>query len=313
VDHNDHLEHDGEPSLRAFIRAPERVFAWALSGATSGRPRVVAAIRREVARLIGVPPRLLVAGLDAALRSADVPAALHRLQELGAIAVCLPEVEALVDFHQSCSVHHKDLWEHTVAVVAKCPMDLDIRWAALLHDTGKIATRAVDASGKVTFLRHEGLGARLAIGVTARLEMDPARAQRIAFIIGHHGRINAYEPSWSDRAVRRLMADAGEGLSDLLAFSSADYTTKRTRKAARIQSNLADLVARIGAQRAAEAAPRLPSGMGDLIARRFGLSPGPEIGARIARLEAMITAGEVAADATPEALLNMLGGSAQKV
>ncbi|MFB6262674.1 MAG: RNA nucleotidyltransferase, partial [Bradymonadaceae bacterium] len=66
---------------------------------------------------------------------------LHRTRALGFM---LPEVEALTDLHESCPVHHKDVWAHTLEVVERAPAERALRWAALLHDVGKPWTRRVD-------------------------------------------------------------------------------------------------------------------------------------------------------------------------
>ncbi len=282
----------------AFERTPEVVFAWAravAAGAPEPRPEVVAAVRREIGRLDGVAPEVLCGCVDAALVRPAVAAELAALQRWGVLRLLLPEVDAIVGFHDSCSVHHKDLWDHTLKVVAKIEPDPDLRWAALMHDAGKIATRALGVDGKVYFLRHEAVGARLFRGVAARLEMEPERAERVAFVVGQHGRANAYERSWSDRAVARLARHAGERLPDLLAFSRADWTTKRTAKASRILADLEHLIERLEALAARRATPRrFPPGLGRAVGEHLGVGEGKAVGAALAWLDAEIDAGRLA-------------------
>ena len=95
------------------------------------------------------------------------------------------------------------------------PADPDLRWAALFHDVDKLATRSEDGSGKVMYWHHEELGGWIARGILARLMMPVQRLERIVFIVSHHGRVNAYERQWSDRAVARLDREMGAGLADL--------------------------------------------------------------------------------------------------
>ena len=268
-------------SLTAFQDAPLAVFAAARAAALDAEARQAPepAVRRELGRLAGVPKGDVAAALD---------------------AVLVPEVQALVGFHESSPAHHKDLWEHTLLVVARIPADADLRWAALMHDAGKIGTRHIDERGKVAFLRHESLGALLLRGVAARLGWSEARTERVAFVVEHHGRINAYERSWSDRAVHRLVRDAGGRLADLLAFSSADFTTKRTAKALRIEENLRHLRARLERLEAEEAAANaLPSDVGHAIVAGLGLEPGPRVGEILAWLRAEVVAGRLPRGADP--------------
>lgn len=297
---------DDLAAVDAFVRDPRVVFAWAhveagdldaasLDGAS---PPVTdlgtARIRRELGRLTAVAPEELLAAFDRALLSPCVLDVLRALQRLGVMALLLPEVDGLVGFHRSCPVHHKDLWDHTLKVIARMAPDADLRWAALMHDAGKIATRVVGEDGKVAFLRHEPVGAWLMHGVARRLGFPAARAERVAFVIEHHGRVNAYEQGWTDRAVGRFARDAGERLDDLLAFSSADFTTKRSAKATRIQENLQDLRARLVRLHAEAAAqPMFPRGLGAEVAALLGIRPGPEVGEVMTWLKAEVTAGHL--------------------
>lgn len=259
-------------------------------------PAVVPDDRRDIGRIIDGAPEVALACMDALLKGPQVSRALTWLEAVGALGVWLPEVQALVGFHTSSPVHHKDLWAHTLEVLERTPPDPDLRWVALLHDIGKVATRHIFGSGQVSFHGHERLGAWLAQGIAARFTMTRERAARIAFIVEHHARVNAYERGWTDRAVRRLVRDAGEHLDDMLRFSSADYTTKRARRASRIQAELSELKARIEALRLeSEAVNPLPERLGKALCDGLGLRPGPEIGQAIAWLKAEIVAGRLKA------------------
>ncbi|MGM0574899.1 MAG: HD domain-containing protein [Myxococcota bacterium] len=264
-------------------------------------------VRRHVARAHDLAPRDLLRLLDRLLLGPRAGRGLELLGASGLLQLLLPEVAALVGFHTTCRVHHKDLWAHTVEVVERTVADADLRWVALLHDVGKVPTRHVDERGRVNFLRHERVGGVYARGIGARLEMPPERIDRVAYVIEHHARVNAYEPRWSDRAVRRLMRDAGDRLGDLLTFSAADFTTRRKAKASRIRSNLRELRQRIARLRAEdEARPLLPKGMGRVICDALGLAPGPGIGERLAWLEERVRAGDLPARAAPRVYVDAL-------
>lgn len=259
------------------------------------------ACRREAARVLDPGFEAIVEGLDAILIAPRPSLGLEVLRVSGALAILLPEVFALDGFDQSCRVHHKDLWAHTLEVVERATADADIRWAALMHDVGKVPTRALDERGRVSFLRHERVGALLMRGVGARLCIEPGRIERIAYIIEHHARVNAYRRDWSDRAVRRLARETGPHLGDLMAFSGADYTTRRREQASRIRGNLRDLARRLEALAAVDATPpALPRRMGRALCEALELAPGPEVGAHLDWLKGEISEGRIPRGASAE-------------
>lgn len=261
---------------------------------------------RERARVLDVAPEVALEFLDRVLTGSGASDAIRFLEATGALEVLLPEVAALVGFHESCPVHHKDLWSHTLEVLERTPTSADLRWVALLHDTGKLSTRTVDGTRGVSFLKHEQVGAHLMQGVGARLAMGAERIARITFVINHHGRFNAYESSWSDRAVRRLIRDSGEHLEDLLAFGRVDYTTRKPERRRRIEGRLRDLEARIKElTEDPETTPELPSGLGTALMEGLGLSPGPDLGRIMNGLRDEIASGRLSGDAPVETFLEV--------
>jgi poly(A) polymerase len=261
---------------------------------------------RQRARVLDVAPDVALRSLDRALTGPRASGAVRFLEATGALGILLPEVAALVDFHESCPVHHKDLWSHTLEVLERTPASADLRWVALLHDTGKLSTRTVDDARGVSFLKHEQVGAHLMQGVGARLAMGAERIARITFVISHHGRFNAYESSWSDRAVRRLIRDSGEHLEDLLAFGRVDYTTRKPERRRRIEGRLRDLETRL--KRLTEdpvSTPELPSGLGTALMEGLGLNPGPDLGRVMAGLRDEIASGRLSGDAPAETFLEV--------
>jgi len=245
-----------------------------------------------------------VEAIDAILLAPEPLLGLETLLDNGALERLLPEVYAIVDFHKSCPVHHKDLWTHTLEVLERSRPDANLRWAVLLHDVGKIETRALDEAGRVSFHGHEELGAQLMREVGSRLGMDPERTERIAVIIERHGRVNAYTPQWSDKAVRRLIRESGSALEDLLAFSSADYTTRRRARQRRIAASLEHLAERITRlKQEDQRRVTLPRGLGSALAHALDIPPGPAIGRLIEELKQRVERGELERDSSLEALI----------
>ena len=253
----------------------------------------LAVLRQQAPEILKLDAGQRLELLDQILVSPRVDCALSLLEETGILGVLLPEVVALKGFHESSPIHHKDLWTHTLIVTRNTEPDADLRWTALFHDVGKIPSRQVSPKGKLTFWRHEAVSSWLFRGAAARLALPLQRRERIAFVIEHHARVNAYEPTWSDRAVRRLIRDAGPYLADIIAFASADYTTERPRTVKRIRNRLKHLRERLeGLEKDSEL--RLPTGLGAEIQRSLKLEPGPKLGEAMTWLRARLLAGELA-------------------
>jgi poly(A) polymerase len=249
---------------------------------------------REAARR---DPSAFRARLDRVVMGGDPELGLDTLLLNGALAAILPEVHAMVGFGDG-EWRHKDVWKHTKQVVRQSPQRLEVRWAALFHDIGKIKTRSISPDGKVHFLGHAEVGTRMFEKLDRRLVIfapEPALKETVRFLILHHLRANQYEESWTDSAVRRFAREIGGHLDDLLCLSRADITTKRPEKKRRGLSQIEELAARIEKLAAEDAVqPPLPSGVGDAIMKAFGLRPSRLIGDLKRALEEAITTGEIA-------------------
>jgi poly(A) polymerase len=280
------------------IEAPEQLVEKAVAMVGGGETILtsdeVAALRREVGRWGQVRDTRLLEALDAMLVRPDAAMVLALLRAWGLVRLWLPEVAAMDGLHVDATRHHKDLWAHTLQVIGQTPPEADLRWVALCHDIGKCATRAF-VDGEVSFWRHEAHGAWLFRGIGARLGMPSERIERIAFVIEHHARTNQFHGEWTDRALRRLVRDAGPRLSDLIAFSRSDWSTQRPARAAAIQAGLDRLEARLAALDDAARRPGLPTGLGDALLKATGRAPGPWLGIWTRRLGAALADGTLAA------------------
>jgi poly(A) polymerase len=237
-------------------------------------------------------PATLRAALEQRLLGDDPGAALQALCDSGALAAALPELAATVGFAQEMGRRHKDVWAHTKQVVQQAPAVPALRWAALLHDIGKVPTRDVSPKGKVTFHGHAEAGARLFDRIAARLAFPEPLAATVRFLILNHLRASHYAPSWTDSAVRRFARELGEHLPALLLLSRADVTSARPEKRQHAARSIDELEARIAAVRELDARrPPLPSGIGDALIARFGLAPGRLIGELKRELEALVAEG----------------------
>ena len=110
----------------------------------------------------------------------------------------------MIGFDQHSPHHAYDLFTHTAHVVQGVPEELPLRWAALLHDTGKVVTFTRDATGRGHFYGHAKESARIADGVLRRLKAPTAlREEAVALIEGHMTRLQP-ERKFLRRQVSRL-------------------------------------------------------------------------------------------------------------
>lgn len=231
--------------------------------------------------------------LEQCLLAHDADCALEWLREIGAIELLLPELAATVDLAQEAGRRHKDVWEHTRLVVRQAPQRPAVRWAALLHDIGKVPTRTFTPNG-VHFHGHAEVGARMFDAIARRLPFERSQRAAIRFLIKHHLRTNQYGNSWSDSAVRRFARDMEAHLDDLLALSRADITSRRPGRRKALLASLSDLAERIRSLREEDAKlPPLPTGLGNAIMTRFGIPPSRRIGDLKRALEQAIERGEL--------------------
>ena len=163
---------------------------------------------------------------------------------------------------------------------------------------GKVSTRVLLPDGRVTFHRHAEVGARMFGAIARRLGFERAERQRIAGLILHHLRANAYEPAWTDAAVRRFDHEMGDLLDDLIDLSRADVTSARPgrrQEAARNIDALLQRIARRARPRRARAAA--PAGSGR---RHHGGLPSAAVAAGRRATQAM-RGGDRGAASSPSA------------
>jgi poly(A) polymerase len=253
--------------------------------------------------LARLDPAAVRSKLDRVIMGADPELGLDRLLAVGALEPLFPEVFAMVGFGDG-EWRHKDVWKHTKQVVRQSVPRLEVRWASLFHDIGKVKTRSISPEGKVHFLGHAEVGTRMFDKLDRRLPLfapEPALKSTVRFLILHHLRANQYERSWTDSAVRRFARELGEHLDDLLCLARADITTKRPEKKSRGLAQISELSLRISSLAAEDAVvPPLPKGVGDALVKAFSLPPSPRIGQLKKALEAAVEAGEIPPHLTSE-------------
>ena len=139
----------------------------------------------------------------------------------------IPELAPTVGFQQHSPHHRYDVFTHTAYVVETVPAELNLRWAALLHDVGKPASFTMDETGRGHFKGHAKVSKELAENILMRLKTPTALRQQVTELIGQH--MTKLEPD--KKLLRRRLGKLGrELLEQLLCLQEADMGSKGTGK-----------------------------------------------------------------------------------
>ena len=141
----------------------------------------------------------------------------------------LPELADLYGVEEAYGQHHKNNFAHTLRVVdniASRDGGLRLRWAGLLHDVGKASTKKFIRGRGWTFDMHEHLGKKIVYQISKRLRLSTNDGKYIGKLVRWHQQpISLMDEGITDSAVRRLIVNLKDDLSDLLILCRSDITT----------------------------------------------------------------------------------------
>ncbi|MGA9875223.1 MAG: HD domain-containing protein, partial [Solirubrobacteraceae bacterium] len=332
----------------AFLDDPLRVLRLARVAVElelEAEPAAIVAARAQAPRLVEVSPERVFVELQRIVASREALRGLRLLGDIGAAEVVMPELEALRGVGQS-RFHHLDVYGHTLEVLERTIALTDdpgaivgaehsvqvgallaepladgmtrgeaLRWAALLHDAAKPATRSVRAlDRRVTFIGHDVQGADLAREVLARLRASVRLREHVAALVRHHLRLGflVHEPQpLAPDTVFAYLRDCDPVEVDVTLLSICDRLATRGSKAEQaIEAHLALARRMLGdALRWRRDGPLKPLLRGDDLARELGIALGPRVGELLALLARAQYTGEVSTREQAVAFVHALNGA----
>lgn len=262
-------------------------------------PETLRGIREHRSRLHIVSKERITTEVEKILMTPTPSVGFRLLFDTGLLHLFFPEMVALQGVDDVSGRAHKDNFYHTLEVldnVCRRSPNIWLRWAAVLHDIAKPATKKYSPEHGWTFHGHEWLGAKMVPKIFRNLRLPLGAEMEFVqkMVMLHLRPISLTKEEVTASAVRRLLFDAGPDIEDLMRLCESDITTKNPRKMARYLEGYEYLKERMAEVSEADRL-RLwqPPITGDVIMETFDIQPSREVGIVKNAVREAILEGEI--------------------
>ncbi|WP_072363251.1 CCA tRNA nucleotidyltransferase [Chitinophaga sancti] len=242
------------------------------------------AINEQAERIKIISQERITDELNKIMLSTVPSVGLNLLYKSGILKIIFPQLVDLAGVQTVDGKRHKENFSHTLQVVdniSRNTKDLWLRWAALLHDIGKPATKRYEQGHGWTFHGHEMVGAKMVPRIFSRLKLPTHEPLRFVkkLVELHQRPISLTKENITDSAIRRLLFEAGEDVEALMMLCEADITSKNQSKVRRYLDDYEMVRQRM---KEIEENDRLrnwqPPVTGEMIMETFNLTPCKTVG-----------------------------------